>query len=184
MCLGFVRYSVCISRHPCSISIILMCYLSHNSLAPPHFPESPHRMFIPQCIYCPHTVQSVFAIHIVLCVLIYIGLVLVSCFLFGLVCFPCPCPCPVSFVFVLAFYLCLLVFSVLSLLLLLPVFIWSCVLFMFGLPVVFIVTLTFWFWPSFCVLADDCLAFCLCTLIYMITWSKVTSTVSESTNKG
>ena len=28
--------------------------ISCNCLAPPHFPESPHRMFIPQCIYCPH----------------------------------------------------------------------------------------------------------------------------------
>ena len=28
--------------------------ISHNCLAPPHFPESPHRAFIPQCIYRPH----------------------------------------------------------------------------------------------------------------------------------
>ena len=28
--------------------------ISHNCLAPPHFPESPHRAFIPQCIYSPH----------------------------------------------------------------------------------------------------------------------------------
>ena len=27
--------------------------ISCNCLAPPHFPESPHRMFIPQCIYSP-----------------------------------------------------------------------------------------------------------------------------------
>ena len=28
--------------------------ISRNCLAPPHFPESPHRAFIPQCIYSPH----------------------------------------------------------------------------------------------------------------------------------
>ena len=28
--------------------------ISRNCLAPPHFPESPHRVFIPQCIYSPH----------------------------------------------------------------------------------------------------------------------------------
>ena len=29
--------------------------ISRNCLAPPHFPESPHRTFIPQCIYSPHS---------------------------------------------------------------------------------------------------------------------------------
>ena len=28
--------------------------ISRNCLAPPHFPESQHRAFIPQCIYSPH----------------------------------------------------------------------------------------------------------------------------------
>ena len=28
--------------------------ISCNCLAPPHFPESLHRIFIPQCIYSPH----------------------------------------------------------------------------------------------------------------------------------
>ena len=28
--------------------------ISCNCLAPPHFPESPKRMFIPQCTYSPH----------------------------------------------------------------------------------------------------------------------------------
>ena len=95
----------------------------------------------------------------------YIGPVLVSCFYFGLACFQCPCPCPVSLVFVFFIYLCLLVFSVLSLWLFLPVFISSYVL--FGLSVVFIDVLVLT--PILC-FADYSLAFCLCTVIYMITW--------------
>ena len=64
----------------------------------------------------------------------------------------------------------LFVFSVFILWLLLPVFVLSCVLFRFGLPVVFILILTIWFWPSVRVLADNSLALCLCTSIYVITW--------------
>ena len=108
-------------------------------------------------VFIVQTLHSVFAIsyfltyfpNLVLCVFSNIGLV--SCFLFpvsclqlGLVCFPCPCLCPVNFVFVFAFHLCMLVFSVLSLWLLLPVFILPSVFFMFG-PLVLIVILTFWF---------------------------------------
>ena len=29
--------------------------ISCHCLAPPHFPESLHRMFIPQCVYSPHS---------------------------------------------------------------------------------------------------------------------------------
>ena len=62
MCLGHVRYSVRVSHHPCYIVITFMCYpISCNCLAPPHFPESPHRTFIPQCVYIVHTLRSVFA---------------------------------------------------------------------------------------------------------------------------
>ena len=32
--------------------------ISRNCLAPPHFPESPHRTFIPQCIYSRHCAVS------------------------------------------------------------------------------------------------------------------------------
>ena len=32
--------------------------ISHNCLAPPHFPEAPHRTFIPQCIYSPQCAVS------------------------------------------------------------------------------------------------------------------------------
>ena len=35
--------------------------ISRNCLAPPHFPESPHRTFIPQCIYSPHCSLSFLA---------------------------------------------------------------------------------------------------------------------------
>ena len=35
--------------------------ISRNCLAPPHFPESPHRTFIPQCVYIVHTVRSLLA---------------------------------------------------------------------------------------------------------------------------
>ena len=79
--------------------------------------------------------------------------------------FPVPCPCPVSLVFVFFIDLCLLVFLVLSLWLPLPVFISSCLL--FGLPVVFTIILTFWFWPPISCLADYSLAFCLCTMSYI-----------------
>ena len=77
-----------------------MLSISRNCLAPPHFPESLHRTFIPQCIYSPHNAftpceifnsvcfLSVFCMHseyslssLVLCIsfchLIFIGLVLV-----------------------------------------------------------------------------------------------------------
>ena len=32
--------------------------ISRNCLAPPHSPEFPHRAFIPQCIYSPHSAFS------------------------------------------------------------------------------------------------------------------------------
>ena len=36
--------------------------ISRNCLAPPHFPESLHRAFIPQCIYSPHCDFSLYEI--------------------------------------------------------------------------------------------------------------------------
>ena len=65
--------------------------ISHNCLAPAHFPESPHRAFIPQCIYSPHSALLpceiflltiyllTFYLYLVLCVYLYRSS---SCFLF------------------------------------------------------------------------------------------------------
>ena len=65
--------------------------ISRNCLAPPHFPESPHRAFIPQCIYSPHLSSrslqvlsyfiSYFLVFIFLC-LKYPPFRYYSCFLF------------------------------------------------------------------------------------------------------
>ena len=70
--------------------------ISRNCLAPPHFPESPHRTFIPQCIYSPHCslvpCEFVLLSSLVLCgslllvTSLLLGLVLVSCS-----CHPFPC---------------------------------------------------------------------------------------------
>ena len=132
--------------------------ISRNCLAPPHSPESPHRAFIPQCIYSPHCalvpckfllstyfilIFTFFSLDIYYSSVLYLFLFPGS--YFGLACFPCPYPCPVSLVFIFSIGPCLLVFSILILWLFLPVFVLSCVLFMFGILVVFIVVLTFWF---------------------------------------
>ena len=96
----------------------------------------------------------------------YIGLVLVSCFHSGLACFPCPCLCLVSVVFVFAFDRCLLVFSVFvtpppHIYFFLCIVWFSCCVYRY----IDVLVLT----PISC-LADNSLAFCLCTVIYMITW--------------
>ena len=184
MCLGYMRYSVRVSRHPRYRWISLVLFISHNCLAPPHFPESPHRAFIPQCTCSPHQslapceffLPTFFSFDI--CYSSVLKYRCYSCFLFpvpgsyfSLACFPCPCPCPASLAFIFFIGLCLLVFLVLILWLLLSAFVLPCALFMFGPPVVFIVVLTFWYWPSFCVLADNSLALCLFTSIYVITWN-------------
>ena len=90
MCLGFVRYSVHVLRHPCYISI------TRNCLAPPNFPESPHRALIPRCIHIPHCAIYLYfltyflycflyyCLTYLVCVYLFIGLVLVSCFWFQL----------------------------------------------------------------------------------------------------
>ena len=92
--------------------------ISHNCLGPPHFPESPQRAFIPQCIYSPHCVlvpceflltTFLLSTYFILTFFSVISVIVLccnySCFLFpgsflGLACFPCPCPCPVSVVFI------------------------------------------------------------------------------------
>ena len=56
--------------------------ISCNCLAPPHFPESPHRTFIPQCIYCPHVAFSlckIFAFCMLSVCLFTISVILVLC---------------------------------------------------------------------------------------------------------
>ena len=57
-------FRVCALFCLCIASPLLYRYYPHvlsisrNCLAPPHFPESPHRTFIPQCIYSPHCAAS------------------------------------------------------------------------------------------------------------------------------
>ena len=157
MCLGYVRYSVSRISSPSLYRYYLHVFpISRNCLAPPHSPESPHRAFIPQCIYSPlctlvpcefllysYFILTLYLLYtylssllisvIVLCLNIFV--IPVSCF--GPAYLPCPCPCPVSLVFLFFIGLCLLVFSVLILRLLLPVFVLLCVLFMFG-PLVYL----------------------------------------------
>ena len=71
--------------------------ISRYCLAPPHFPESPHRTFIPQSIYSPHcavchceiftfctTFWMTFCLYLVLCVFYNVGLVCSRRLLFSL----------------------------------------------------------------------------------------------------
>ena len=53
MCLGYVRYSVRVSSPSLYRYYLHVFPIFRNCLASPHFPESPHRAFIPQCIYSP-----------------------------------------------------------------------------------------------------------------------------------
>ena len=97
-------FRLCALFSPCISSPSLYRYYLHvfpislNCLAPPHFPESLHRTFIPQCIYSPHcalipcefVVLTIFLSILVLCVSLlpfksYIGLAPVSC--------SCSCSC-------------------------------------------------------------------------------------------
>ena len=154
----YALFSPRISSPSFSLYYLHVFPISRNCLAPPHFPESLHRAFIPQCTYSPHQslvpceflLSTYFILTFCAVISVIVLCCIYSCFLFpgsflGLACFPCPCPCPVSLVFIFFISLCLLVFLVLILWLLLPVFVLSCVLFMFGLPVVLTVILTFWF---------------------------------------
>ena len=90
--------------------------ISHNCLAPPHFPESPHRAFIPQCIYSPHCafvpcefllstiylltiyllyscfIPTFFSLDICYSSVLYLFMLPVSCFLFRSSLFPVSLP--------------------------------------------------------------------------------------------
>ena len=64
-------FSPHISSTPLSRYYLHVFPISCNFLAPPHFPESLHRVFIPQCIYSPHCslvpCEFVFLSTLVLC---------------------------------------------------------------------------------------------------------------------
>ena len=109
-------FSPHISSPSLSLYYIHVFPISCNCLAPPHFPESPHRAFIPQCTYSPH--QSLapcefFLLHTYFLLSLYLSSVMkfrtyslrfvipVSCFLFPVSCFLFP----VSY-FGLACFLC------------------------------------------------------------------------------
>ena len=64
-------FSQSISSTPLSRYYLHVFPISLNCLAPPHFPKSPHRAFIPQCIYSPHCslipCEFVFLSTLILC---------------------------------------------------------------------------------------------------------------------
>ena len=60
--------------------------ISRNCLAPPQFPESLHRTFIPQCIYSPHCAVSpckIFAFCMLSVCFLYAFCMLSVCFLYA-----------------------------------------------------------------------------------------------------
>ena len=65
-------FRVCALFCPRIASSLLYWYYPHvlsisrNCFAPPHFPESPHRTLIPQCVYIVHTVRSLLARSLIL----------------------------------------------------------------------------------------------------------------------
>ena len=63
-------FSPSISSPPLSPYYLHVFPISHNCLAPPHFPESLHRAFIPQCIYSPH--YSLVPCEFVFCSFVFI----------------------------------------------------------------------------------------------------------------
>ena len=133
MCLGYVRYSVRVSCHPCYLGSLRV----HLTFLCSYF-----------CVWSTHYSCFLFLIQSSLLILFPMSLPISSK----------SCIC----IFHLSMSVGLFWFDF--------GFVSSCVLFMFGLSVVFIVNLTFWFWPYARVLADNSLAFCLCTSIYLITW--------------
>ena len=71
--------------------------ISRNCLAPPHFPESPHRAFIPQCIYSPHCalvpcefLLTTYTYFILTCQALYIYVIVDLCWISSLFLFPVP----------------------------------------------------------------------------------------------
>ena len=129
MCLGLcASFSPRISSTPLSRYYLHVFPISLNCLAPPHFPESPHRAFIPQCIGIPHYSCFLFFIRSSLLILFPVSLPMSSksciCIFHlsmsvGLSCFDFVTPPPT-----VCFLLCI-------------VYVWS--------SVVFIENLTFWF---------------------------------------
>ena len=129
MCLGLVRYSVRISRHPCQFGIIPMCYPSLVIVQLLLTSQNPAQNVLSPSVF---KFTSVVSSLRVLCMYVYLStsLVIYSVILVSCICVLRSCLCflvlrfqPVSgFLFLpcksgpcMFIFLCLLVFSVLSL---------------------------------------------------------------------